>query len=137
MKAKLFGVAVFLFGTLSCTSSKPTPPAEVPAVVKRIIPKDESGKELTEPEIVRSKQVQIDNRGIKTITVGNANGDYALSCNMKADYCLTPVPGKGYYVFNKTSKWKMPGATSYITLAWLQDWAGFIPEWREYFVVPM
>jgi hypothetical protein len=43
-----------------------------------------------------SKQYRttIDNRGVKTITVGNANGDYLLVCNMKA----LAVPGKDYYV---------------------------------------
>jgi hypothetical protein len=30
------------------------------------------------PEMVRSEQVQNDNHGVKTVTVGNANGDYAL-----------------------------------------------------------
>jgi hypothetical protein len=41
---------------------------------------------------------------------------------MKARGCITPVSGKNYYVFNKNTKWKMPGARDYITLTWLQDW---------------
>ena len=123
MTKLLCGIALLLLGTISCTSSKPPTPAAAPTVVKQVLPKDEQGNELTEPEKVRSKQVQIDNRGVKTITVGNENGDYVLSCNMKADNCVTPVPGKNYYIFNKNTEWKMPRATGYITLAWLQDWS--------------
>jgi hypothetical protein len=53
------------------------------------------------------------NSWFKTITVGNANGDYFLVCNMKVLDCL----GKDHYVFNKNTKWKMTGARDYITLA--------------------
>ena len=74
------------------------------------------------PEIVRSKEVSIGGSGVKTVIVGNANGDYDLFCNTKADNCLTPIPAKDYYVFNEHTKWKMPGAKDYITLKWVQDW---------------
>lgn len=128
--------AVFLIGTVACTSSKPASPAPVPAVAKPALPKDEKGTELTEPEIVRSKQVQIDNRDRKTLTVGNVNGDYVLACNMKAANCLTPIPGKDYYLFNKNTKWKMPGATTSITLAWVQEWTVSYPNAENVALVP-
>lgn len=77
MRAHALGIALLLVGTISCTSSQPTP---APTVVKRVPVKDEEGNELTEPEKVRSKQVRIDNGGVKTVTIGNINGDYALGC---------------------------------------------------------
>ena len=36
---------------------------------------------------------------------------------------VTPAPSKDYFLFNKTTKWKFPGATGYVTLDWLQDWS--------------
>jgi hypothetical protein len=116
--------ALFLLtlGIISCTSSKPAPVAS-PTPVKAYVAKDEQGNDLPIPEIVRSKLVQNDNRGVKTVTVGNDKGDYVLSCNMEASNCVTPEPGRDYYVFTSTTKWKFPSATGYVTLAWLQDWS--------------
>lgn len=59
--------------------------------------------------------------GVKTLTVSNAEGHYALGCNSTFDTCLTPAPGKDYLLFNKTTKWKFPGATDYVTLNWMQS----------------
>ena len=81
---------------LSCTSQKPAPPSTTSALVKTLSPKDEQGNDLAIPEIVRAERVQNDNRGVKTITVGNSNGEYVLSCNMKAGACLTPVPVRAH-----------------------------------------
>jgi hypothetical protein len=57
--------------------------SEGSVIVKPSLPiisynKDEQGNDLVMPEMVRSEQVQNDNHGVKTVTVGNANGDYAL-----------------------------------------------------------
>ena len=134
-KAQGFGIALLLLGTLSCSSSKPTP-TPAPTIVKPVPVKDEEGNALTEPEKVRSKQVQNDNLGVKIVTVGNVNGDYALGCNMKAENCLTPVPGKDYYLFNKNTKWKMPGATKSITLSWIQDWSVKYPNGENIALIP-
>src|SRR5262249_47325276 len=50
----------------------------------------------------------------KTVHFEVANSvHYLLVCKMKALGCITPVPGKDYYVFNKNTKWKMPGAGLY------------------------
>lgn len=136
MTTKAFTIVALLLGTISCTSSQPTP-AAAPAVVKPVPVKDEEGNVLTEPEKVRSKQVQNDNRGVKIVTVGNANGNYTLGCNMKAENCLTPVPGRDYYLFNKNSKWKMPGATKSITLSWIQDWSVKYPNGENIALIPV
>ncbi|MCU1304933.1 MAG: hypothetical protein JWQ87_5217 [Candidatus Sulfotelmatobacter sp.] len=128
-------IAVLAIGTLSCTSSKSTP-AATPAVAKPTLPKDEQGNDLLMPEIVRAEQVQTDNHGVKTITVGNANGEYVLSCNMKADNCMTPMPEKDYYVFNKKTKWKFSGSTGYVTLAWLQGWSVSYPNGENIALIP-
>lgn len=132
-KEQAFGLALLLLGTLSCTSPQPTPAR---TVVKPVPVKDENGNELTEPQKVRSKQVQNDNHGVKRITVGNVNGDYVLGCNMKADNCLTPVPGRDYYLFDKNAKWKMPGATKSITLSWIQGWTESYPNAENIALIP-
>src|SRR5665213_587484 len=73
------------------------------------------------PEVVRSKNVHIAN-GLKIVTVGNANGEYLLSCNIQAPSgCITPIPGKNYQLFNKNTRFKRPGAKDFITLAFVQD----------------
>lgn len=118
-RCRLLPVALAV-GMLACTSSKSAPP---PSTVKTSLPKDEQGNDLPIPEIVRAERVQIDNGGVETITVGNHNGEYVLSCNMEAANCVTPTPGKDYYVFNKLTKWKFHNATGYVTLAWLQGWS--------------
>jgi hypothetical protein len=115
------GSAVLVVGMLSCTSQSPTPSAKTNATPsKPALPKDENGDVLPMPEIVHARQVHIGE--VKTVIVGNDNGEYTLFCNTKADNCLTPAPAKDYYVFNSRTKWKMPGAKDYITLKWVQNW---------------
>src|SRR5215469_10237882 len=123
MKAVITQIGIFLLvaAILSCKSQAPSaPPVAAATPTKPVLPKDENGVDLPVPEIVHSKQVRIVG-DLKTVTVGNANGDYSLFCNTKAANCLTPVPAKDYYVFNSNTKWKMPGAKDYITLKWIQD----------------
>jgi len=55
------------------------------------------------------------------VIVGNASGRYTLSCNFKAEGCMTPSPGHDYYVIKKGSRWRMPGASRDIDLATLQE----------------
>jgi hypothetical protein len=134
--ALTLGIALLFLGTLSCTSSQPAP-ATAPVAINPVPVKDEEGNELTEPEKVRSKQVQIDNsRGVKVVIVGNVNGEYTLGCSRKGDNCVTPVPGKDYYVFNKNTKWKLPGATKSVTLSWIQDWTVKYPNGENIALVP-
>jgi len=122
--AEQIGIALLTVAMLSCKSQAPASPvaATTPIVSKTALPKDENGIDLPMPEIVRSKKVNIEANDLKTITVGNTNGDYILFCNSKASNCLTPVPARDYYVFNEHTKWKMPGAKDYITLKWVQSW---------------
>lgn len=115
------GIAVLVAAILSCSSRSPTPSATTnPTPSKPALPKDENGDVLPVPEIVHVRQVHIGD--VKTVIVGNDNGEYTLFCNTKASNCLTPTPAKDYYVFNSNTKWKMPGAKDYITLKWVQDW---------------
>jgi hypothetical protein len=127
MKTQCIGIAILFVGMLSCTSGTQTPkpvatPASTAAPAQQPLPRDENGNDLLVPEIVHSRQVRIEGSDVKTVIVGNENGEYDLFCNTKAGNCLTPVPAKGYYVFNSTTKWKTPGAKEYITLKWIQDW---------------
>ena len=123
-RARRIGVLLLVMGMVSCKSQLPPPPAvaATPVPAKPALPKDENGYDLPIPEIVRSRQVRIENGDLKIVIVGNNNGEYTLFCNTKADNCTTPVPAKDYYVFNKDTKWKMPGAKDYMTLKWIQDW---------------
>ena len=134
--ARALGVALLLLGTFACTPSQPTTSAAAPVTAKPVPVKDEQGNDLTEPGKVRSKRIQTDNRQVKTVTVGNANGDYVLGCNMKGANCLTLTPGKDYFLFDKNAKWKMPGATKSITLSWIQDWSVSYPSGENIALVP-
>jgi len=88
------------------------------------------------PEIVRLEKVQVEDE-LKNVRVGNSKRSYLLYCNVKADGCMTPEPDKNYLLFDKNTRWKMPGATNFLTLAFMQDWKvkynqgeniGLIPE---------
>lgn len=88
------------------------------------------------PEVVRSKNVHIAN-GLKTVTVSNLNGEYLLSCNIQASSgCITPIPGKNYLLFNRNTRFKMPGAKDVITLAFVQDWTVSYKEGENIGLVP-
>ncbi len=81
------------------------------AVAQNIVP----------PEVVRLENVIVDG-GLKFIYVGNANNHYRMFCNVKADSCITPEANKNYLLFNSDTRWKMPGATDFLTLKFIQDW---------------
>jgi hypothetical protein len=82
---------------------------------------DERSK-LTPPEIVRVENVRLE-EGVKIIIVGNDNGRYVLSCNIKASGCMTPLPGIDYFVFKNDTRWKLqPEAKEFMTLQFMQDW---------------
>ena len=91
---------------------------------------------LIPPQVVRLERMQEDSE-TKVITVGNAEKHYTLSCNVKAERCITPERGQNYLVFDTSTRWKMPGAKDFITLAFIQDWTvkyngsvniGLVPE---------
>jgi hypothetical protein len=95
-----------------------------------------NAQEAVPPEVVRLESVRVDD-DIKIVTVGNAKGHYTLICNVKADNCITPERNKNYLLFKKDTRWKMPGAKDFMTLAWIQDWTvkynrreniGLVPE---------
>jgi hypothetical protein len=90
---------------------------------------------LTPPEIVQVEVVRAD-ADSKFVVVGNEKGSYRLSCNLKAGGCLTPVPGRAYYVFDKSTRWKMPGATEIIGLAFVQDWTVSYKQGENIGLVP-
>jgi hypothetical protein len=122
---------------LSCCTS-PTKPGKAnsqsPASIvgKQPSPDDDG---IVPPEVVRSENVHIEN-GFKTVTVSNASGHYVLSCNIKAAGCITPTPGENYLLFNKNTRWKMPGARDFITLAFVQDWTVTYNEAENIGLVP-
>jgi hypothetical protein len=59
---------------------------------------------------------------MKTVYVGNSTHHYFLYCNTKVAGCITPEENKDYLLFNSNTRWKMPGAKDFITLAFVQDW---------------
>jgi hypothetical protein len=95
-----------------------------------------SSQTLIPPEVVQFENAHVDD-DVKTVAVGNAKRHYSLFCNVKAAGCITPEPNKNYLLFNKDTRWKMPGAKDFITLAFVQDWTvtyktgeniGLVPE---------
>jgi hypothetical protein len=93
-------------------------------------------QDLIPPEVVQFENVHID-QGVKVVAVGNASKHYSLICNVESAACITPEPNKNYLLFNKKTRWKMPGAKDFITLAFIQDWTvtynkgeniGLVPE---------
>ena len=78
-------------------------------------------QDIVPPEVVRFENVRIDG-DMRIVTVGNAKKHYSLFCNVKAEGCITPERNKNYLLFNKDTRWKMPGARDFISLAWIQDW---------------
>src|SRR5579864_5022441 len=78
------GIAVLVVGMLSCNSQSPTTIAKAsPTPAKPALPKDENGNDLPVPEIVHARQVHIENGDVKSVIVGNDNGEYTLFCNTK------------------------------------------------------
>ena len=139
VKLKIFSVCVF--GVLLACCTSPTKSAK--ASSQAAAPEEE--KQLSQddgvipPEVVRCKNMRI-SQEVKTLTMSNANGEYFLSCNVKAAGCITPEPGKNYLLFNKNTHWKMPGAKTFINLAFVQDWTvtynnaeniGLVPQDRS------
>jgi hypothetical protein len=80
-----------------------------------------NAQDIVPPEVVRFENVRVDG-DVKTVTVGNTKGHYSLFCNVKADGCITPKSGQNYFLFNVSTRWKMPGAKEFLTLATIQDW---------------
>jgi hypothetical protein len=94
-----------------------------------------SAQELVPPEVVRFENVHVDG-DVRIVTVGNANRHYSLSCNVKAAGCITPEPNKNYLLFNKDTRWKMPGAKDFISLAFVQNWTVKYSEGENIGLVP-
>ena len=90
---------------------------------------------LVPPEVVRSENVRIDG-DMKIVTVGNAQRHYTLFCNVKVAGCTTPERGKNYLLFDTSTRWKMPGAKDFITLAFVQDWTVKYNEGENIGLVP-
>ncbi len=74
-----------------------------------LLPVAASSQNIVPPEVVQFENVHVDD-DVKTVAVGNANRHYSLFCNVKAAGCITPEPNKNYLLFNKNTRWKMPGA---------------------------
>jgi len=74
------------------------------------------------PEVVQLELMQVEG-DMRTVYVGNANNHYLLYCNTKASGgCIAPEENKNYLLFDANSRWKMPGAKDFLTLAFIQDW---------------
>ena len=63
------------------------------------------GKPIVPPETVTLRSVEVVGDG-KTLIMGNAAGEYRVSCNTKAMGCETPVHGTSYLLFDKRTYWR-------------------------------
>src|SRR5262249_30199078 len=75
---------------------------------------------LIPPEVVQLENLQEED-GMRVVYVGNSTNHYFLYCDMKAAGCIKPEENKNYLLFNSNTRWKMPGAKDFITLAFVQD----------------
>ena len=89
------------------------------------------------PEVVQLEDVEIKD-DVKLITVGNDKIHYLLFCSLKASAgCTTPAENKNYFLIDGNTHFKMPGASAFLTLAFIQDFTikynkgknvGLVPE---------
>jgi hypothetical protein len=94
-----------------------------------------SAQELVPPELVQFENVHVDG-DVKSVKVGNAKTKYSLFCNVKVAGCTTPESGKNYLLFDSSTRWKIPGAKDFITLAFVQDWTAKYNEGVNIALVP-
>jgi hypothetical protein len=80
-----------------------------------------SAQNLVPPEVVQLENMLVEG-DIRTVYVGNTNNHYLIYCNTKASGgCITPEENKNYLLFKANTRWKMPGAKDFLTLAFIQD----------------
>ncbi len=80
-----------------------------------------TAQNLVPPEVVQLENVQEED-GMRTVYVGNANNHYLLFCNTKASAgCIMPEENKNYLLFKANTRWKLPGAKDFLTLAFIQE----------------
>ena len=72
------------------------------------------------PEVVQLENVLVEGE-MRTVYVGNANNHYLIYCNTKAEGCFEPEENKNYFLFTESTRWKLPGATEFLTLAFMQE----------------
>ena len=77
-------------------------------------------EEAVRPEVVRLENVLVEGE-MRTVYVGNSNNHYLIYCNTKAEGCFTPDENKNYFLFTESTRWKLPGAKDFLTLAFMQD----------------
>jgi hypothetical protein len=109
--------------SVSCSSQNPSSSGDSEAApASTVDPSSQTPRPLTPPEVVHTQQVRVKN-GVKTLTVGNSEGRYHLWCNVRSEGCVTPIPGKDYLVFTKTTLWQFPGAKKVATLEFFQSFS--------------
>lgn len=95
-----------------------------------------SAENAVRPEIVQLENVLVEG-DMRTVYVGNANNHYLIYCNTKAEGCFTPEENKNYFLFTESTRWKLPGAKDFLTLAFMQEFfakynqgenVGLVPE---------
>jgi hypothetical protein len=86
-----------------------------------------SAENIVQPEVVQVENVLVDAE-MRTVYVGNANNQYLIYCNTEAKGCFTPEENKNYLLITESTRWKMPGATEFLTLAFLQ---GFFVKYNR------
>jgi len=79
------------------------------------------------PQIVRVESVRIAD-GIKFVVLNNMDGRFNVSCNLKEKGCITPARGRDYYVFEKSTRWTIPGAKNPTTLSFIQNLTVTYPD---------
>ena len=59
--------------------------------------------------------------GWNNLIIKSQKARYVIGCDAKQPTCITPEPGEKYYLIDRHTSFTLPGATSPMTLAFLQD----------------
>ncbi|MET4514317.1 hypothetical protein [Bradyrhizobium sp. I1.7.5] len=94
-----------------------------------------SAENAVRPEVVRLENVLVEGE-MRTVYVGNANNHYLIYCNTKAEGCFTPEEDKNYFLFTESTRWKLPGAKDFLTLAYLQEFFSKYNQGENVALVP-
>ena len=110
--ASIFALITLLV-SLPAYSGSTDPQTSPPAIA--------NDADIVPPVIVQLENVHVDH-GMKVVAMGNSNNHYTIYCNIEASGCITPEPDRNYLLIDKRTHWKMPGATGFISLSFVQDW---------------
>jgi hypothetical protein len=94
-----------------------------------------SAENAVRPEVVQLENVLVEG-DMRTVYVGNTNNHYLIYFDIKTEGCFAPEENKNYFLFTESTRWKLPGAKDFLTLAFMQDFFGKYNQGENVALVP-